>query len=201
MIKNLLMDLGNVTLSYDPVKMTEPWVDGEADRDAIIRALFGHPDWGRGDDGSLTEEEIFRNARGRLPERLHPALSNIRVHWPEYLTPLPGAEAFLRSMKARGMKLYALSNAPVRYAQFKDGIPILKLFDAEVISALIGRAKPGAAFFEYAMDTLCLNPAECLFADDLAPNVAGAQRCGIPSVLFDGDYRKLTALIDEKNAS
>jgi hypothetical protein len=82
-IKNLLMDLGNVTLSYDPVKMTEPWVDGEADRDAIIRALFGHPDWGRGDDGSLTEEEIFRNARGRLPERLHPALSNIRVHWPE----------------------------------------------------------------------------------------------------------------------
>ena len=201
MIKNLLLDLGNVTLSFNPVKMTDPWVADEADRDEIIRALFAHPDWGRGDDGSLTEDEIFRNARGRLPERLYPALSNILLHWPESLTPLPGAEDFLRAMKARGFKLYALSNAPARYAQFKANIPILKLFDGEVISALVGRSKPGAAFFRYALDTFHLNPAECLFVDDLAPNAAGAQSLGIMSYVFDGDYRRLTALIDEKNAS
>ncbi len=200
MIKNLLLDLGNVTLSYDPIKMTEPWVDSEADRDEILRAVFHHPDWGKGDDGSLTEAQLKENARGRLPERLHPALDQVIAHWPEYLTPLPGAEDFMREMKARGIKLYALSNAPSRYAEFKKAIPLLELFDGEVISALVGLAKPGQEFFHYALDTLSLKPEECFFVDDLAPNAAGALRSGIQSCVFDGDYGSLAALIEQKNS-
>lgn len=200
MIKNLLLDLGNVTLCYDPKMMTEPWVENDADRDEILRALFSHPDWGRCDDGSLTEDKLLENARGRLPERLYPALLNVLEHWPEYLTPLPGAEDFLRDMKSRGFKLYALSNAPARYTDFKTNIPLLRLFDGEVISALIGCAKPGPEFFQYALGAFELDPKECFFVDDLSPNAAGAQACGIQSLVFDGDYRALTALIEEKNA-
>ncbi len=201
MIKNLLLDLGNVTLVFDPYLMTAPWVDNEADRDEIVRALFLHPDWGKGDDGSLTEAQICENASGRLPERLHPALRNVITHWPEYMTPLPGAEEFLREMKARGLKLYILSNAPVRYGEFRGKYPILKLFDGEVISALIGRAKPGRAFFEYALETFHLNPSECFFVDDLAHNVAGAKSCGIDALVFKGDFQALRMLIDARNAA
>ena len=200
MIKNLLLDLGNVTLSFDPKAMVAPWVDDEADRDQILRAVFLHPDWGRGDDGSLTEAELKENARERLPERLHDALDNVLLHWPEHLTPLPGAERFILDMKSRGMKLYALSNAPLRYKEFRHDLPLLDLFDGEVISALVGRSKPGAEFFRYALDTYSLDPAECLFADDLEPNVLGAQAVGLEACVFDGDYEALTALIDQKNS-
>ena len=195
MIKNLLLDLGNVTLSFDPKSMVAPWVENEVDRDQILQAVFMHPDWGRGDDGSITEAEIRENARGRLPERLHGALDEVLTHWPEYLTPLPGAEDFMRGMKARGLKLYALSNAPLRYSEFRKDCPLLDLFDGEVISALIGRAKPTEAFFRYALDTYSLNPEECLFADDLEPNVLGAQAVGIKACVFDGDYEALAALV------
>ena len=201
MIKNLLLDLGNVTLLYDPQAMTAPWVTNEADRDEIARALFLHPDWGKGDDGSLTEAQLHENARRRLPDRLHPALSNVIAHWPEYMTPLPGAEEFLREMKARGLKLYILSNAPTRYADFKGNYPILKLFDGEVISALIGRAKPARSFFEYALSSFGLNASECLFVDDLAHNVAGAEACGIEAIVFHGDFAALRALIEQRNAA
>jgi putative hydrolase of the HAD superfamily len=200
MIKNLLLDLGNVTLSYDPMKMTQPWVECEADRDEIIKAVFAHPDWGKGDDGSMTEAQLKENARGRLPERLHPALMQVLKHWPEYLTPLPGAEEFMRDMKARGYKLYALSNAPARYPEFKEDIPMLRLFDGEVISALIGYSKPGPEFFHYALDAFSLKAEECFFVDDLAPNAAGALACGIQSCVFDGDYQALTVCIEQKNA-
>jgi len=199
-IKNLLLDLGNVTLCYDPKAMVEPWVKNEADRDQILRAVFLHPDWGKGDCGDITEAELRENARKRLPERLHPALDDVLLHWPEYLTPLRGAEEFMLDMKARGMKLYALSNAPLRYSQFKEDIPLLKLFDGEVISALIGRSKPGAEFFQYALDAFSLDPEECLFADDLEPNVLGARACGIPACVFGGDYGALTALIEQNNS-
>ncbi len=200
MIKNLLLDLGNVTFQYDPRKMTAPWVENESDREEIVQALFAHPDWGKGDDGSLTEAQIEKNARGRLPERLHPALKKVIEHWPEYLTPLPGAEEFLLDMKSRGYKVYALSNAPVRYAEFKKDMPILKLFDGEVISALVGCSKPGPEIFQYALSTFNLRAEECLFVDDLPHNVAGAELLGIQSHLFKGDYRALTALIEEKNS-
>ena len=196
MIKNLLLDLGNVTLSFDPKAMIAPWVENEADRDQILQAVFLHPDWGRGDDGGITEAELKENARRRLPERLHGALDDILLHWPEYLTPLDGAEEFMLDMKARGMKLYALSNAPLRYREFRKDMPLLDLFDGEVISALIGRAKPNEDFFRYALDTYSLDPEECLFADDLEPNVLGARAVGIKACVFDGDYEALAALVE-----
>jgi putative hydrolase of the HAD superfamily len=199
-IKNLLMDLGNVTLSFDPKAMVSPWVESEADRDQILRAVFLHPDWSRGDGGGITEAELRENARERLPERLHEALDNVLLHWPEYLTALPGAREFMLDMKARGLKLYALSNAPLRYQEFRKDLPLVDLFDGEVISALIGRSKPGAEFFRYALDTYSLNPEECLFADDLEPNVLGARAAGIEACVFDGDYGALTALIEQKNS-
>ncbi len=196
MIKNLLLDLGNVTLSFDPKAMIAPWVENEADRDQILRAVFLHPDWSRGDDGGITEAELRENARGRLPERLHGALDDVLLHWPEYLTPLPGAEEFMLDMKARGKKLYALSNAPLRYSEFRKDLPLLDLFDGEVISALIGHAKPNADFFRYALDTYSLDPEECLFADDLERNVLGARALGIKACVFDGDYEALAALVE-----
>jgi len=200
MVKNLLLDLGNVLVRFDPAEMIRPWADNDADRDEILRAVFRHPDWARGDDGSLTEAEILENARGRLPERLHPALSNVIAHWPEHLSPLPGSEDFLRRMKARGYKLYALSNAPARYLEFKRDLPMLKLLDGEAISALIGHSKPGVEFFRWALDAFHLNAAECFFADDAPRNVAGAEAAGIKGCVFDGDYRALAAQIAQIDA-
>jgi putative hydrolase of the HAD superfamily len=102
-------------------------------------------------------------------------------------------------MKARGLRLYLLSNAPVRYLDFKKNLPILRMYDGEVISALIGHSKPGREFFQYALTTFSLNPEECFFVDDLKHNVAGAKACGIESVVFDGDYRALMKRIDQEN--
>lgn len=200
MIKALLLDLGNVMLSYDPKAMTGPWVENEADRDLIIGALFAHPDWAKGDDGSLTEAELFENARSRLPARLHPALRQVLAHWPEALTPLPGAEDFLRDMKASGRKVIALSNAPARYAEFKKDNALLALFDGEVISALAGCSKPGPEIFRRALSAFSLSPEECFFVDDLPRNVEGAAAVGIDGCAFDGDFRALRALIEAKSA-
>lgn len=200
MLKALFLDLGNVMLSYDPRAMVEPWTQSTADRDEIIRALFQHPDWGRSDDGAITQAQLRENTRLRLPSRLHAALDKVLDHWPEYLLPLPGAEAFVRDMKARGFKLYALSNAPLRYRQFRKNLKLLDLFDGEVISALVGFSKPGAEIFKYALSAFSLAPEACFFVDDLAPNVEGAARCGIDGCVFDGDYQKLSDLILSKNS-
>jgi FMN phosphatase YigB (HAD superfamily) len=43
--------------------------------------------------------------------------------------------------------------------------------------------KPEPEIFRHAAHKLGLDPAECVFVDDMEPNVAAARACGMTSVL------------------
>jgi putative hydrolase of the HAD superfamily len=58
-----------------------------------------------------------------------------------------------------------------------------ELFDAVVISAEVGMRKPEQRIFLLAAELLGLEPAECVFIDDIAENVAAAQAAGLVGVL------------------
>jgi putative hydrolase of the HAD superfamily len=56
------------------------------------------------------------------------------------------------------------------------------LFDAVVISAEVGMRKPEERIFRLAAEILGLEPAECVFIDDIRDNVAAAQAVGLVGV-------------------
>jgi len=56
------------------------------------------------------------------------------------------------------------------------------LFDTVVISAEVGMRKPEPEIFVHAAATLGLEPAECVFIDDVAANIAAAVACGMTGV-------------------
>ena len=57
-----------------------------------------------------------------------------------------------------------------------------ELFDAVVISAEVGMRKPEERIFRLAAELLGLEPAECVFIDDIADNVTAAQAAGLTGV-------------------
>jgi putative hydrolase of the HAD superfamily len=57
------------------------------------------------------------------------------------------------------------------------------LFDAVVISAEVGMRKPEERIFRHAAGLLGLEPAECVFIDDIEANVAAAEAIGMTAVL------------------
>jgi putative hydrolase of the HAD superfamily len=57
------------------------------------------------------------------------------------------------------------------------------LFDAVVISAEVGMRKPEERIFLHAAGLLGLEPAECVFIDDLKVNVTAAEAAGMTAVL------------------
>ncbi|CAN5545935.1 hypothetical protein BH24ACT15_BH24ACT15_29340 [soil metagenome] len=63
--------------------------------------------------------------------------------------------------------------------------PELALFDAVIEAAKIGPLKPAVAAFELAAQAIGLQPEACLFVDDLAANLRGAERAGMRTLLFD----------------
>ena len=57
----------------------------------------------------------------------------------------------------------------------------------------MGIIKPAREIFECLCNRYGLNPAECVFIDDLAANVAAAKSYGIHALQFFGDPKELKA--------
>lgn len=71
-----------------------------------------------------------------------------------------------------------------------------EVFDAVVISGEVGLRKPEPAIYRMAADKLGVEPAECVFVDDIGSNVAGAVAVGMVGVHFVSP----TQAIDELEA-
>jgi epoxide hydrolase-like predicted phosphatase len=65
--------------------------------------------------------------------------------------------------------------------QFAD---VLSHFDSLVLSHEIGTRKPDAAFFQHCHGLADARPEECVFVDDLVPNIAGARSIGFHGIVY-----------------
>lgn len=67
-------------------------------------------------------------------------------------------------------------------------------FDAVVISGEVGMRKPEPGIYFHTAAALGVEPAECVFVDDLGPNVKGAVEVGMVGLKFIGADQAIDAL-------
>jgi len=84
----------------------------------------------------------------------------------------------------------------VREIFSKHGYPLEKYFDHVGISSEIGLLKPAPAIFKYCTKQLNLKPEECIFLDDRAENLIGAEKAGMQTYLFTTQEEFETWLIN-----
>lgn len=113
-----------------------------------------------------------------------------------YFRRSPDMNALVRRAKDQGIRTALLSNSwGNNYPQdLFDG-----MFDAVVISGEVGMRKPDPAIYEYTVEKLALPPQQCVFVDDLLPNVHAARALGMVGV-HHTDYpttaQELDAIFD-----
>jgi putative hydrolase of the HAD superfamily len=97
-----------------------------------------------------------------------------------YFVLVPEMVALVAQLKATGVRTGLLSNS------WGNSYPRAgwdNLFDVVVISGEVGMRKPEREIFVYATDQLAVPLTECVFVDDLSPNVEAAQALGITAIL------------------
>ncbi len=191
MIKNIILDMGNVLLQYDPGVCLHHFVEQEEDRVLIRRELFEGPEWVEGDLGHITDEERFDGVSRRVPERLHGELKACTEQWHMCMRPVAGAKEFCGYAKEQGYRLFVLSNASSSFYQYFQRFAPLDYFDGIVVSCDIHMIKPDVRIYQYLLDKYQLTPEESFFIDDMPENVAGAQKAGIRGAIFHGDFEKI----------
>lgn len=137
-------------------------------------------------------EQLVRRARGADPA----------------LVIRPEAVNAITRAQAAGCRLALLSNELDLFygADFRTRLPLLERFELIVDATYTGILKPDPRAYAAVTAGLRLAPADCVFVDDQARNVAGARAAGWLAVLFDvqapaASYAQALALLGVPEAA
>ncbi len=99
----------------------------------------------------------------------------------------PQAVDAIDTAKARGAKLAILSNELDLFygPEFRSHLPLLQKFDVIADATYTNMLKPDARAYLACAKELDVDPHNCVFVDDQARNVQGAQAVGMNAVHFD----------------
>lgn len=194
MIRNIIFDLGNVLLNWQPSVYLEQQNYSKDKRDTILNDIFRSNEWLQLDNGDITTNEA--KDRIALKSALNKAeIDHVFDHRMEILYPLAENIKWLPLLKKRGFKLYYLSNFPIDL--FDTVVKLhdfFSFFDGGIISAHVKVSKPDKRIYQTLLDRYLLKSEESVFIDDLIVNVVGARELGIKSIHLD-DPGKLSEYV------
>ena len=179
-MKNIVFDLGGVLFARDKHKCSPEFID-------FFRFIGTDPMpdfWVEYDRGTLTLDQVVDALcalHGCTPEVARAYLREAI----DRQEPVRATERLVGELKRAGYRLYVLSNMSREFIDFLRRADVYALFDGEVVSCEEGTVKPEPRIYRILLDRYGLDPAQTLFIDDRAANIAAAREAGIDGFLFD----------------
>ncbi|MFU7514395.1 HAD family hydrolase [Clostridium sp. HCS.1] len=185
MYKNVIFDLGNVLLDFNPRDYLKSKISDEK-VDEVFKAIFNSEEWIMLDRGTITEKEAINNIINRnsiYRDEINLAFEN----WYDLLKPIGDTVEILSSLKEKGYNIYYLSNFhELAFGEVTKKNKFFELFDGGVVSYMEKLLKPESDIYKLILEKYNLNPSETIFVDDMKANIEGADKLGIKTILFKG---------------
>jgi epoxide hydrolase-like predicted phosphatase len=183
MLKNIVFDLGGVVVAHNEegfkAKLGEFFSFVFGPDMKCVPSFWVDYDLGiRTIDETATEVAKFRNC----------SVAEAKANMLEAIALQEEVEStveLIRELKAKGYKLYVLSNMSKEYIEYLRKLSVFDYFDYQVVSCEIHLGKPDPKIYEYLLECCKLNPAETIFIDDRKDNVEAAAEMGIVPFHFD----------------
>lgn len=189
-----VFDVGGVLLDWDPRHLYRKLFD---DNDAMeyFLATVCTREWNL----QLDAGRGYADGVAELVDRFPDQADLIRAYddrWPEMVSGvLEGTVEILRTLQESGRPVYAITNySAEKFALSRELWPFLDAFDGVIVSGEVKALKPQPEIFRILFDRHDLRPADCLFIDDVAANVAGAEAVGMHGHQFTSPERLRTDL-------
>jgi len=178
-IDTVIFDLGNVLIGWDPRRLFRQLIEDEAQMDWFLREVCSS-EWNEQQDAGRPWAEGTALLRARFPE--HAGLIDAyHLRWKETLLgPIEGSVAILAELKARGVRLLALTNwSQETFPVARQLYPFLQWFEGIVVSGEERLVKPDLRIYQRLLERYAVDPATALYIDDSARNVAAVEPLGM----------------------
>lgn len=187
-IRNIFFDFGGVIMDVELSRMVDAFRAMGVSELSVAETQVGSGTFFEDHErGTLAPEVFFKKLRERIPGGAALPDEKILHAWNLLLGEfLPERVALLRTIaRERRYRIFLLSNTnPPHRAAFRKifretcGTDFDVLFEKTFYSDELKSVKPEAEIYNRAAALAGIVPAETLFIDDNAKNVAGARACG-----------------------
>jgi putative hydrolase of the HAD superfamily len=139
--------------------------------------------------GRLSEVDFLAAVREALEPLLghRPQMHRFKEIYFEALEPNGPMVELMREIKARDYRMALLTNNVREWEPlWRSMLPVDEIFELVVDSAFVGVRKPDPPIYELTIERLGdgIDPADCLFVDDVLANVEAARELGMVAVHF-----------------
>jgi putative hydrolase of the HAD superfamily len=187
MIKNVVLDFGNVLVRWSPGEVIERCFglpSGSAENVSRAVALFRTPIWlalNRGEVSVAEAQHVYRTEHGLTDAESHALFFHIMAHE----VPIDGTENIAQRLKAAGFRLFGLTdNVREIVAHLRQTYSFCNILEGVVVSADVGILKPDRRIYEHLLQSFDLARDETVFVDDVPANVEGARQAGMEALVF-----------------
>ncbi|MEM6480403.1 MAG: HAD family phosphatase [Pseudomonadota bacterium] len=173
---NIVFDLGNVLIFWDPKAAFRAQMGSDSEIDAFFdRVRFF--DWNACQDAGRSRAEAIAAAPTDAAEMLNNYFDQFAL---TIAHKVPGTWDIITDLKKRGHTLFGLTNWAVETWPFarKSHPELSDVFEDIVVSGFEGVIKPQREIYDLLCARNDLVSGSCLLIDDSLKNVAGAQAAG-----------------------
>lgn len=177
-IEAVVFDVGKVLFDWDLRFLFRKLISDPAECEYFVTHVVT-PEWHFQHDEGRPLTEMVAELSAEFPQYT-PLIHAYATRFNETIPGMmPGMDAVVRSLIARRVPLYAITNFGDEFWEsFRPTQPIFDHFVDIVVSGKEKLAKPDTAIFELAVERFCRPASSMLFIDDRADNVRAAQKCG-----------------------
>ena len=187
MIKNVIFDIGNVLVNFQPLDVMRECGVKEEDLERFRLATVAGKWWAAWDRGEEDYHFLWKMMREELTGLEEEFDRFISEGKKDLVVTLDYAKPWLQELKAQGMRVFLLSNYPKELFEIhsKD-MDFLPYVDGRIVSGYVKCMKPESEIYRLLLDTYQLIPEESVFFDDLESNIRAAEKEGIHGIVFRG---------------
>jgi len=194
MKKTIIFDLGGVLIEWDRRALFTKLFNNVNELDYFLTEVCSL-EWNSQIDLGMSFEKAVQERILEFPDYA-PQIQAYIERWEEMIPgPIPGAVKILEELKEAGYPLAVLSNwSAETFPRVRDRFEFLNWFNPLLISGEIGLIKPGAEIFQYLLNIINKNAANCIFIDDHLPNIQMAEELGFETIFYSSPKELRTRL-------
>ena len=186
MIDTVVFDLGGVLIDWNPRYLYRQLFDDEAAMEHFLTKICTGP-WNEQQDAGRPWNEAIARLSAEHPAHA-PLIAAFRERWEEMLAgPIAGSVELLAELKARGVRLYALTNwSNETFPRALELYDFLHWFEGIVVSGEERLIKPDPRIYQCLFERYGIEPSRALYIDDARRNVDAAAALGMQAWWFQG---------------
>lgn len=184
MIKNIIFDIGNVILEYNPKEYLSKKIINSDLVQIVFKEIFESKEWEMLDRGVISEEEAINkivNRNSDIEYYIRGAFDN----WYDLLVPIKETIKVIKVLKHEGYNIYFLSNFHrISFEKIKEKYNFLDDFNGGIVSFKENLVKPEVDIYKRLLEEYKIKEEESIFIDDMEVNIDAAKGININTILY-----------------